>query len=146
MDTTTVVATIASCLVLTVVTAVACWDLRRRRSNRLASAWCAGCDTQRPVCAMNWDSIGQYRCRSCNPDPGQPHEAQSPIQHARSLRYARANGARYRCTECGVKLRKHVWHPSWDNPLPHGVELCDQCIGDDHDDIRQWLGMDIVRA
>jgi DNA-directed RNA polymerase subunit RPC12/RpoP len=96
---------------------------------------------------MGWTDTGQYRCRQCNPDPGPPHPAQPPAQHARSQRYAAAKAGtspRYRCTECGTKLRKHVWHPSWSNPLPRGVALCDQCIGDNTDDFAQWMGMDIV--
>jgi hypothetical protein len=97
---------------------------------------------------MNWTDTGQYRCRQCNPDPGPPHDAQGPAQHARSLRYAAATAGTaksYRCTECGRKIRKHVWHPSWDNPLPSNVELCEHCIGDDRGDIHRWMGFDIVR-
>lgn len=104
---------------------------------------------------MNWDSIGQYRCRQCNPDPGVPHDGQTPAQRARSMRYVAAaarSGRRWRCTECGRKLRKTLYTycmPPWlDDPelrkVLQNVELCADCVGDDRFE-NGWWGMDIVR-
>lgn len=122
--------------------------------------WCQGCGTEWPVCAMNWDTIGQYRCRICNPDPGAPHDAQTPAQRVRSQRYAAARAGtakRYRCTECGRRIRKHGWNfcAPWATgkhretaealaPLFTNVELCDDCVGPDPH-THGWMGFDLVR-
>jgi hypothetical protein len=112
------------------------------------TTWCAGCDAQRPVCAMNWTDTGQYRCRQCNPDPGPPHDAQAPSQHARSLRYAAAHAGtakRHRCTECGTKLRRHLFVAGWASGLKfQNVELCNDCIGD-NPAFGEWFQMELVR-
>lgn len=122
--------------------------------------WCEGCEQQRPVCCMNWNSIGLYRCRQCNPDPGLPNDSQTPAQRARSLRYAAAasgTAKSWRCTECGRRLKKTVWHPAayWATAehraeaealsgVLKNVELCTDCAGSDPS-ARGWISMDIVR-
>lgn len=124
-----------------------------------APVWCQGCGEQHPVCCMNWDSIGQYRCRQCNPDPGIPHESQTPAQRARSRRYAAAaagTAKQWRCTECGRRLRRKVWSPMacWAtgehraeaealSGVLKGVELCDDCVGSEPFN-RGWIASDIV--
>jgi len=100
--------------------------------------------------AMNWNTIGLYRCRRCNPDPGPPTQTMSPQQLVRAKRYARVienTAPAGRCTECGCKLRKIVWHPlTWcDNAesVHHGVQLCGDCVGPDPFD-HGWMAMQIV--
>ena len=130
---------------------------RRRRAQE--PVWCQGCGRERPVCCMNWDSVGQYRCRQCNPDPGIPHDSQTASQRARSLRYAAAiagTAKPWRCTECGRRLRKSVWHPAAymaDDAhraeaellaaVLKNAELCVDCVGSDPF-ARGWIQMDIV--
>ncbi|MCV7208377.1 hypothetical protein [Mycolicibacterium canariasense] len=104
---------------------------------------------------MNWNTLGLYRCRQCNPDPGPPHDSQSPQQRACSLRYAAARRSlRHRCTECGRKYRDHyVMSGPWRLPpedqalyeILKDVSLCPDCVGDDPFD-HGWMGMTLGYA
>ena len=74
----------------------------------------------------------------------------APTERGRQLRYARIEAGRplsSRCTECGRRLRKSVWHPSWKNPLSPDVGVCGTCIKgmDGHNDLHMWMGFDLVR-
>lgn len=75
----------------------------------------------------------------------------APTEQGRALRLARIEEGRplrWRCTDCGQKLRKHVYHPGWDNPMNPDIELCRTCIQQypDRDQFGRWNSFDIVRA
>lgn len=75
----------------------------------------------------------------------------APTAQGRELRMARIEAGKplsYICTDCGRTCRKHVHNPSFDNPLPSDMALCDTCILNypNHDDLRQWMGFDIIRG
>lgn len=74
------------------------------------------------------------------------HQRKLTTEEARAKRYrdaAQGIAKMFRCTECGKRCRDHIWNPSWDNPLPHDVALCSNCI-DTVDDRNKWMGFDIV--
>lgn len=115
------------------------------------TTWCESCGIEWSVRGMGWTDAGLYRCRRCNPDPGPPHEMQTPVQHARSKRYAAAKDGRarrQRCTECGCKIRKYGFSPSnWpggeSENVHYNVELCSDCVGPDPYK-HGWLGFELV--
>jgi hypothetical protein len=92
-------------------------------------------------------------CAMCRRNRSQRREAGKPPPPLRpdaELNQLAPHTKGYRCTNCGSRCKKSIYHPGWDTGLDRRVSLCGRCFKqlpkDTRDNPYQWMGFDIVRT